>query len=264
MMISENERLSIETNNENKSITIQDNKNALFPENEKLSIETINENKDKKNILIPENEKLSIKTNNENKDKKTKLIPENEKLSNETNNENKVIETLLTIGDKFSIEINKEVEVKESKRIEEIFNYCLPKDNYSGVIDIETCNNNLKKTDYNDNIEIQQIIEKLEKFHKHESINLRIFSQIKNGQYCPIPSNFLQKFKELNDKFEEIDSEKTGCISKSDFDNAIQQIISNKNVVKILLESLSDMNNVYYEAWLLKKRENIYKFIGNL
>ncbi|XP_050546193.1 uncharacterized protein LOC126908309 [Daktulosphaira vitifoliae] len=155
------------------------------------------------------------------------------------------------------------MEVTEIENTEEIFkNYCLPKNNTSGIVRVEICLYGLKsilsqkKPAYNIS-NIKYIIEKLWNFDGNEIINLNIFRQILNNQYYPIPKIVLPKFQSLEGIFKVYDPDKIGCISNGCFKLTLQQVIRNNDIVDHLMKPFSS-DTVCYEEWLLKKRKDLY------
>ncbi|XP_050547412.1 uncharacterized protein LOC126909074 isoform X1 [Daktulosphaira vitifoliae] len=167
----------------------------------------------------------------------------------------KANEIALTFGNQSVEPIDEYVKFEVSEELEKILKK-LPENYFSNKVRIGEFIKKLLETDDNN---VPKIIDKLTYFDKEEYIDARICRQIINNQYYPIPSHFVNKFNMLAYIFKKFDQNKTGRIAIKDFEYVIKKVLVNDIVQTKILKSLSGVKDVCYEAWLLKKRKDVYE-----
>ncbi|XP_050543071.1 uncharacterized protein LOC126906539 isoform X2 [Daktulosphaira vitifoliae] len=181
----------------------------------------------------------------------TKKLSQKERLD-------KANEIALMFGNQSVEPIDEYVKVEVPEELEKILKK-LPENYFSNKVRIGEFIKKLLETDDNN---VPKIVDQLAYFDKEEYIDARICRQIINSQYYPIPSNFVNKFNMLNSIFKKFDQHKTGRIAISYFMYIIKKVLVNDIVQTNILKSLSgvkDVKDVCYEAWLLKKRKDVYE-----
>ncbi|XP_050546847.1 chaperonin CPN60, mitochondrial-like isoform X2 [Daktulosphaira vitifoliae] len=102
---------------------------------------------------------------------------------------------------------------------------------------------------------------KLQKFHENEYISLRNLIQILTDKYIKIPNPIVGLFNNFLERFHCKDTTNTGLISKNDFSNIIEAVLKNRDIVQHVLKPTEGVENLNYEAWLLKKRKVLYDMV---
>ncbi|XP_050545671.1 uncharacterized protein LOC126907962 isoform X1 [Daktulosphaira vitifoliae] len=165
----------------------------------------------------------------------------------------RVREVLLMTNNETSFQalnIKKTYEIPEKMKaiVEKIF----PKSTY--IYTIRNVLNNLYEIK---DEQAKEIEKKLNKFNKNEYISLSILTQILTDTYVNIPIKMVGLFAKLSKEFYIIDLSRTGKVSIQDFKKVLNKIIMNNDVIKDILKSFENINEVFYEAWLLKKRTDV-------
>ncbi|XP_050543073.1 uncharacterized protein LOC126906541 isoform X3 [Daktulosphaira vitifoliae] len=161
--------------------------------------------------------------------------------------------TLILGNESLSVEqISKSVKVKEIEKFENIFQYLTE-------YDMISIGKFIEKLQEIEDKNVNEIIKKLKIFDKGEHINVRICRQIMNNQYYPIPSDWVPTFSRLYVGFKKHDRNQTGIIPTVFFMHVIVNVLPNEEVQDSILKSLKGIDNVCYEAWLLKKRIDLYE-----
>ncbi|XP_050545667.1 uncharacterized protein LOC126907960 [Daktulosphaira vitifoliae] len=117
--------------------------------------------------------------------------------------------------------------------------------------------NEIKDKEKNICEKAKEIEQKLNKFNKNEYVSLSIFAQILTDTYVNIPNKMVGLFAKLSKKFYVKDLSRTGKVSIKDFEEVLNTILMNNDIVKDILKSFENINEVFYEAWLLKKRIDV-------
>ncbi|XP_050543062.1 uncharacterized protein LOC126906535 isoform X2 [Daktulosphaira vitifoliae] len=117
---------------------------------------------------------------------------------------------------------------------------------------------NIEKNNYTGTA---NIIPKLKQFKENEYISLLNFLQILADKYFKIPKQMVELFNNLFEGFHDKDTLKTRLISLDDFKSVLENVLKNDDIKKNILKAFKDIENVYYEAWLLKKRKDINSMI---
>ncbi|XP_050543064.1 uncharacterized protein LOC126906537 isoform X3 [Daktulosphaira vitifoliae] len=138
------------------------------------------------------------------------------------------------------------------KEIQPIIEKIFP--DLTSIYSIKDVLENFEKINYTDTT---NIIPKLKQFKENEYISLLNFLQILAGKYYKIPKQMVELFNNLFEGFHDKDTLKTRLISLDDFKSVLENVLNNDDVKKNILKAFKDIENVYYEAWLLKKRKDI-------
>ncbi|XP_050545672.1 uncharacterized protein LOC126907962 isoform X2 [Daktulosphaira vitifoliae] len=105
---------------------------------------------------------------------------------------------------------------------------------------------------------------KLDRLNMDVFITCRNLIQILNNTYVQPPKIMVRLFNELLKGFHKKDMEKTGKISIDDFNNVIDTAFNNDVTKKEIKKSFENIHYVYYEAWLMKKRNDVNKLPSKL
>ncbi|XP_050545680.1 uncharacterized protein LOC126907968 [Daktulosphaira vitifoliae] len=114
------------------------------------------------------------------------------------------------------------------------------------------------------NKEAEELKLKLDPLNMDVFITYRNLIQILNNTYVQPPKIMVRLFNKLLKGFHEKDMEKTGKISIDDFNNVIDTAFNDDVTKKKIKKSFENMNYVYYEAWLMKKRNDVNKLSSKL
>ncbi|XP_050543060.1 uncharacterized protein LOC126906534 isoform X2 [Daktulosphaira vitifoliae] len=154
---------------------------------------------------------------------------------------------------------NNEISIEEIRTVE---NYKIPKEIEPIIQQITPDSNKLyliynvwKQLEKINDMDTTNIIGKLKKFNDTEYMSLRNFIQILTDKYFKIPKRIVFLFNDFLVRFHEIDTSNSGLISKEDFSSVIKAVLKNRDIIEHVLKPLENVENLNYEAWLLKKRE---------
>ncbi|XP_050543063.1 uncharacterized protein LOC126906537 isoform X1 [Daktulosphaira vitifoliae] len=141
---------------------------------------------------------------------------------------------------------------KVPKEIKPIIEEIFP--DSTSIYTIKDVLKNFEKINYTDTT---NIIPKLKQYKENEYISLLNFLQILADKYFKIPKQMVELFNNLFEGFHDKDTLKTRLISFGDFKSVLENVLKNDDIKKNILKPFKDIENVYYEAWLLKKRKDI-------